>query len=73
MDNTSRTLTEPLLCLGARLDRYRGDPKEEHKDVFDFEAHVFMDDSFYTEKATGKRLVNEYVDILTQVVIEVYR
>ncbi|XP_059927802.1 chitin synthase 1 [Gadus macrocephalus] len=62
-----------ILTSMFRLDRYRGDPKEEHKDVFDFEAHVFMDDSFYTEKATGKRLVNEYVDILTQVVIEVYR
>ncbi|CAL8243471.1 unnamed protein product [Lota lota] len=56
-----------------RLDRYRGDPKEDHKDCFDFECHIYVDDSFYTEKESGKRLVNEYVDILIHVVIEVYR
>ena len=32
-----------------------------------------MDDSFFTEKKTGKRLVNEYVADLTKVVVEVYR
>jgi len=32
-----------------------------------------VDDSFYTDKESGKRLVNEYVDILIYVVIEVYR
>lgn len=61
-----------LFCFN-RLDRYRGDPKEDHKDSFDFECHIFVDDAFMTEKETGKRLVNEYVNDLTHVVTEVYR
>nr|XP_061796443.1 chitin synthase chs-1-like [Nerophis lumbriciformis] len=62
-----------ILTSMFRLDRYRGDPKEEHKDAFDFECHIYVDDAFMTEKDTGKRLVNSYVNDLTQVVIEVYR
>ncbi|XP_061621971.1 chitin synthase 1 [Phyllopteryx taeniolatus] len=62
-----------ILTSMFRLDRYRGDPKEEHKDCFDFECHIYVDDGFMTEKDTGKRLVNSYVNDLTQVVIEVYR
>ncbi|KAG7279182.1 hypothetical protein CRUP_022377 [Coryphaenoides rupestris] len=62
-----------ILTSMFRLDRYRGDPNEDHKDCFDFESHIYVDDSFYTDKETGKRLVNEYVDILVYVVIEVYR
>ncbi|XP_037102964.1 chitin synthase 1 [Syngnathus acus] len=62
-----------ILTSMFRLDRYRGDPKEEHKDCFDFECHIYVDDAFMTEKDTGKRLVNSYVNDLTQVVIEVYR
>lgn len=62
------------MCLdGFRLDRYRGEPKEEHKDVFDFECHIFVDDAFMIEKETGKKFVNEYVTDLIHVVIEVYR
>lgn len=57
----------------SRLDRYRGDPKEVHKDCFDFECHIYMDDSFMIEKSSGKRLVNDYVNDLIHVVIEVYR
>lgn len=60
-------------CCGFRLDRYRGDPKEDHRDCFDFENHIYVDDAFMTEKETGKRLVNSYVEDLIQVVIEVYR
>lgn len=60
-------------AVGFRLDRYRGDPKEEHKDAFDFESHIFVDDAFMTHKETQQRLVNEYVDDLIKVVIEVYR
>uniref|UniRef100_A0A3Q2D9Q7 chitin synthase n=1 Tax=Cyprinodon variegatus TaxID=28743 RepID=A0A3Q2D9Q7_CYPVA len=62
-----------ILTSMFRLDRYRGDPKEDHKDSFDFECHIFVDDAFMTEKETGKRLVNEYVNDLTHVVTEVYR
>ncbi|ROJ42680.1 Chitin synthase C [Anabarilius grahami] len=60
-----------------RLDRYRGDPKEEHKDVFDFECHIYVDDAFMIEKdeenGTETRLVNSYVSDLVNVVMEVYR
>ncbi|XP_023251040.1 uncharacterized protein LOC111645926 [Seriola lalandi dorsalis] len=62
-----------ILTSMFRLDRYRGEPKEEHKDCFEFECHIYVDDAFMTEKDTGKRLVNSYVDDLIQVVIEVYR
>ncbi|XP_077420139.1 chitin synthase 1 [Vanacampus margaritifer] len=62
-----------ILTSMFRLDRYRGDPKEDHKDCFDFECHIYVDDGFMTEKETGRRLVNSYVNDLTQVVIEVYR
>uniref|UniRef100_A0A8C8HR34 chitin synthase n=1 Tax=Oncorhynchus tshawytscha TaxID=74940 RepID=A0A8C8HR34_ONCTS len=62
-----------ILTSMFRLDRYRGDPKEEHKDVFDFECHIFVDDAFMIEKETGKKFVNEYVTDLIHVVIEVYR
>uniref|UniRef100_A0A672R8E9 chitin synthase n=1 Tax=Sinocyclocheilus grahami TaxID=75366 RepID=A0A672R8E9_SINGR len=56
-----------------RLDRYRGDPKEEHKDCFDFECHIYVDDGFMIEKDTEKKLVNTYVCDLIQVIMEVYR
>ncbi|XP_037553221.1 chitin synthase chs-1-like, partial [Nematolebias whitei] len=62
-----------ILTSMFRLDRYRGDPKEEHKDCFDFECHVYVDDAFMTEKDTENRLVNSYVGDLIHVVIEVYR
>ncbi|KAF7656600.1 hypothetical protein LDENG_00038850 [Lucifuga dentata] len=62
-----------ILTSMFRLDRYRGHPKEEHKDCFDFECHIYVDDSFVTDKDSGKRLVNTYVDDLIHVVIEVYR
>ncbi|MEQ2306814.1 hypothetical protein AMECASPLE_012072 [Ameca splendens] len=62
-----------ILTSMFRLDRYRGDPKEEHKDSFDFECHILVDDAFMTEKETQKRLVNEYVEDLIHVVTEVYR
>uniref|UniRef100_A0A3Q3J8L9 chitin synthase n=1 Tax=Monopterus albus TaxID=43700 RepID=A0A3Q3J8L9_MONAL len=62
-----------ILTSMFRLDRYRGDPKEEHKDCFDFECHIYVDDAFMTEEETGKRLVNSYVNDLIDVVIEVYR
>lgn len=69
-----------ILCLAYsklklffRLDRYRGDPKEEHKDVFDFECHIYVDDAFMQDKVTNKKLVNSYVEDLVNVVIEVYR
>ncbi|XP_078106768.1 chitin synthase 1 isoform X2 [Sander vitreus] len=62
-----------ILTSMFRLDRYRGDPKEEHKDCFNFECHIYVDDAFMTEKDTGKRLVNSYVTDLIHVVIEVYR
>ncbi|XP_052429017.1 chitin synthase chs-2-like [Carassius gibelio] len=56
-----------------RLDRYRGDPKEEHKDCFDFECHIYVDDGFMYETDTDTKLVNSYVCDLIQVVMEVYR
>ncbi|XP_061084719.1 chitin synthase 1 [Conger conger] len=62
-----------ILTSMFRLDRYRGDPKEEHKDNFEFECHIFVDDAFRTEKETGKQFVNDYVNDLIHVVIEVYR
>ncbi|KAI3377097.1 hypothetical protein L3Q82_000295 [Scortum barcoo] len=64
-----------ILTSMFRLDRYRGDPKQEHKDCFDFECHIFVDDAFMTEttEKTEKRLVNSYVNDLIHVVIEVYR
>ncbi|XP_059209388.1 chitin synthase 1 [Centropristis striata] len=62
-----------ILTSMFRLDRYRGDPKEEHNDCFDFECHIYVDDAYMTEKGTEKRLVNSYVTDLIHVVIEVYR
>ncbi|CAN9506982.1 unnamed protein product [Ophioblennius macclurei] len=62
-----------ILTSMFRLDRYRGDPKEDHKDCFDFECHIYVDDAFMTEKVTEKRLVNSYVEDLIHVVLEVYR
>ncbi|XP_073728978.1 chitin synthase 1 [Misgurnus anguillicaudatus] len=62
-----------ILTSMFRLDRYRGDPKEEHKDCFDFECHIYVDDAFMKEKETGMRLVNSYVEDLIHVVMEVYR
>nr|XP_023684820.1 uncharacterized protein LOC111852797 isoform X2 [Paramormyrops kingsleyae] len=62
-----------ILTSMFRLDRYRGDPKEQHKDEFDFECHIFVDDAFRQDKDTGKKFVNDYVNDLVQVVIEVYR
>uniref|UniRef100_A0A3B4GG38 chitin synthase n=1 Tax=Pundamilia nyererei TaxID=303518 RepID=A0A3B4GG38_9CICH len=62
-----------ILTSMFRLDRYRGDPKEDHKDCFDFECHILMDDAFMTDDDTNKRLVNSYVNDLIHVVIEVYR
>ncbi|KAI5628171.1 hypothetical protein C0J50_2661 [Silurus asotus] len=62
-----------ILTSMFRLDRYRGDPKEEHKDFFDFECHIYVDDAFMKDKTTETKLVNSYVDDLINVVIEVYR
>ncbi|MCI4394924.1 hypothetical protein PGIGA_G00174580 [Pangasianodon gigas] len=62
-----------ILTSMFRLDRYRGDPKEEHKDYFDFECHIFVDDAFMKDKGTEKKLVNSYVEDLINVVMEVYR
>ncbi|XP_077093700.1 chitin synthase 1 [Siphateles boraxobius] len=66
-----------ILTSMFRLDRYRGDPKEEHTDVFDFECHIYVDDAFMIEKdketGTETKLVNSYVSDLINVVMEVYR
>ncbi|XP_030628173.1 chitin synthase 1 [Chanos chanos] len=62
-----------ILTSMFRLDRYRGDPKENHKDCFDFECHIYVDDSFLQDKHSGKKLVNSYVEDLINVVMEVYR
>ncbi|MBN3320799.1 CHS1 synthase, partial [Atractosteus spatula] len=60
-----------ILTSMFRLDRYRGDPKEEHKDNFEFECHIFVDDSFQKDKET--KFVNTYVNDLMHVIIEVFR
>ncbi|XP_072526167.1 chitin synthase 1 [Salminus brasiliensis] len=62
-----------ILTSMFRLDRYRGDPKEEHKDYFDFECHIYVDDAFQIEKESGTKLINSYVNDLIHVVTEVYR
>ncbi|XP_061600519.1 chitin synthase 1 [Cololabis saira] len=62
-----------ILTSMFRLDRYRGDPKEDHKDSFEFESHIYVDDAFMTDEETEKRVVNSYVKDLIKVVIEVYR
>nr|XP_054588166.1 chitin synthase 1 [Nothobranchius furzeri] len=62
-----------ILTSMFRLDRYRGDPKEEHKDCFEFECHILVDDAFTAEEDPKNRLVNSYVNDLIHVVIEVYR
>lgn len=69
----SRRLQQCHLFCSTRLDRYRGNPDQQHKDCFDFECHIYVDDAFMTDKESGKRLVNAYVNDLIQVVIEVYR
>ncbi|KAI4900790.1 hypothetical protein NFI96_007452 [Prochilodus magdalenae] len=61
-----------ILTSMFRLDRYRGDPKQEHKNVFDFECHIYVDDAFQHDKE-GKKSVNTYVNDLITVVMEVYR
>ncbi|KAK6489131.1 chitin synthase chs-2-like [Huso huso] len=64
------TFDEMLKILTSmfRLDRYRGDPKEQHKDNVDFECHIFVDDSYEKDNS-----VNKYVKDLVSVIIEVYR
>ncbi|XP_022537815.2 chitin synthase 1 [Astyanax mexicanus] len=62
-----------ILTSMFRLDRYRGDPKEEHKDFFDFECHIYVDDAFHLEKESETKQVNSYVEDLIHVVTEVYR
>ncbi|XP_063047742.1 chitin synthase 1 [Engraulis encrasicolus] len=62
-----------ILTSMFRFDRYRGDPKEEHSDSFDFECHILVDDAYMKEKLTDRRVVNDYVNDLIHVVIEVYR
>ncbi|XP_062865258.1 chitin synthase 1 [Trichomycterus rosablanca] len=62
-----------ILTSMFRLDRYRGDPKEFHKDCFDFECHIFVDDAFQQDKESEKTFVNSYVEDLIDVVMEVYR
>uniref|UniRef100_A0A3B5AI74 chitin synthase n=1 Tax=Stegastes partitus TaxID=144197 RepID=A0A3B5AI74_9TELE len=63
-----------ILTSMFRLDRYRGDPKEEHNDFFNFECHIYVDDAFMDEELPKeKRLVNSYVEDLIKVVLEVYR
>ncbi|XP_027030378.2 chitin synthase 1 [Tachysurus fulvidraco] len=62
-----------ILTSMFRLDRYRGDPKEEHKNFFEFECHIYVDDAFMKETETDTKLVNSYVEDLINVVIEVYR
>ncbi|XP_028845144.1 chitin synthase 1 [Denticeps clupeoides] len=62
-----------ILTSMFRLDRYRGDPKEDHKDCFDFECHIFVDDAFQIDKESDTKLVNSYVNDLIHVVTEVYR
>ncbi|XP_066506270.1 chitin synthase 1 [Hoplias malabaricus] len=62
-----------ILTSMFRLDRYRGDPKQEHNNYFDFECHIYVDDAFRKDKDTEIKLVNSYVDDLIHVVTEVYR
>ncbi|XP_054865005.1 chitin synthase 1 isoform X2 [Amphiprion ocellaris] len=62
-----------ILTSMFRLDRYRGDPKEEHSDYFNFECHIYVDDAFTGEDVPERRLVNSYVEDLIHVVVEVYR
>lgn len=62
-----------ILTSMFRLDRYRGDPTKQHNDRFNFECHIYVDDAFMTDKDTGHRLINSYVNDLINVVIEVYR
>uniref|UniRef100_A0A8C4SKN7 chitin synthase n=1 Tax=Erpetoichthys calabaricus TaxID=27687 RepID=A0A8C4SKN7_ERPCA len=60
-----------ILTSMFRLDRYRGDPYEEHKDNFEFECHIYVDDAFWNTDEV--RLTNTYVNDLINVIIEVYR
>uniref|UniRef100_A0A3Q1F005 chitin synthase n=1 Tax=Acanthochromis polyacanthus TaxID=80966 RepID=A0A3Q1F005_9TELE len=62
-----------ILTSMFRLDRYRGDPKEEHSDYFNFESHIYVDDAFTGEEVPERRKVNSYVEDLIHVVVEVYR
>ncbi|KAM4770977.1 chitin synthase chs-2-like [Rhinophrynus dorsalis] len=70
------TFDEMLKILTSmfRLDKYKSKAK---KDTFDFEAHIFFDDSFIekTEDQVGKkkRSVNIYVEYLVAAFDEVYR
>nr|XP_021323454.1 uncharacterized protein si:ch211-264e16.2 isoform X1 [Danio rerio] len=53
-----------------RLDAYR--PKTgKHSDI-EFEFHVYFDDAFKDDSNQRERLANEYVEILVEVIKEVY-
>uniref|UniRef100_A0A3B4BLQ8 chitin synthase n=1 Tax=Pygocentrus nattereri TaxID=42514 RepID=A0A3B4BLQ8_PYGNA len=62
-----------ILTSMFRLDRYRGDPKHEHQNAFDFECHIYVDDAFQPDGESEKKFVNPYVNDLIHVVTEVYR
>ncbi|CAN9503630.1 unnamed protein product [Ophioblennius macclurei] len=54
-----------------RLDRFRPKQEKEMSDV-NFEGHVYFDDAFKNVPGSRGRHVNEYAEMLVQVISEVY-
>uniref|UniRef100_A0A8C2X855 chitin synthase n=1 Tax=Cyclopterus lumpus TaxID=8103 RepID=A0A8C2X855_CYCLU len=52
-----------------RLDRYRPNKKEEKTDVT-FEGHIYFDDAFKNVPGSQERLVNEYAEMLVNILRE---
>lgn len=56
--------------LFHRLDKYRPKPNLRNDVVFEF--HIFFDDAFKDVTGSQGRHVNEYAEILVEVLKEVY-
>lgn len=59
-------------CELPRLDKYNPKKGGETSDVT-FEGHIFFDDAFRDVPGSQGRHVNEYAEMLVEIIREVYR
>ncbi|XP_078412995.1 chitin synthase chs-2-like isoform X1 [Cetorhinus maximus] len=65
-----------ILTSIFRLDKYKPNSSKSHKDNFDFEAHVYFDDSFHLtspDNNVQERVVNQYVKNLVCIMEDIYK
>lgn len=58
--------------LQLRLDKYRPKKEGETSDVT-FEGHIYFDDAFRDVPGSQRPHVNEYAEMLVEIISEVYR